>query len=123
MTTSIAQRSNSPQLNKPQINSIVIFIAAIGIAAMTIVTQPFSTDAPPTPSDIEWCCLGSKPADEPGRLMTDVDEVTSSVENSPRTGPLALRSVGLDPGAIDELIGGTVYAEVRHAHSSSNHVR
>jgi hypothetical protein len=55
--------------------------------------------------------------------MTDVGEVTSSVENSSRVSLLAVRSVGLDPGAIDELIGGTVYANAGAAHSSNNHVR
>jgi hypothetical protein len=139
MTTIIAQRPNSPQLSRHQSNIIVMFIAAIGIVAMTIATQPFSTGAPPeqtasspwqravsvdlTPSRAEWCCLGSKPADRLGRGMTDVGEVTSSVDNSPRPNLLAVRSVGLDPGGVDKLIGGTVYPEVRPARSSINEVR
>lgn len=138
MTTTITQRPISPQLSRPRFN-IIMFMAAIGIAAMTIATQPFSTGAPPdqidgspwrraasvdlTPSGAEWCCLGSKPAERLGRGMTDVDEVTSSVDNSRRVNRFAVRSVGLDPGAIDELIGGTVYANVRAGHSSNNHVR
>jgi hypothetical protein len=55
--------------------------------------------------------------------MTDVGEVTSSVDNRPRVRLLAVRSVVLDLGATDSLIGGTVYVEVRPARSSINHVR
>ena len=139
MTTIIAQRPNSPQLSGPQINKIIMLIAGIGIAAMTIATQPFNSGAPPeqiggspwrraapldlTSSGAVWCCLGSKPVERLGRGMTDVDEVTSSVDNSRRVNPLAVRSVGLDPGAVDRLIGGTVYADVRYTRSSINHVR
>jgi len=139
MTTIITQRPNNPQLSRLQINKIIMLIAAIGIAAMTIATQPFNSGAPPeqfggspwrrsapldlTSSGVVWCCLGSKPAERMGRGITDVDEVTSSVDNSRRVNPLAVRSVGLDPGATDKLIGGTVYVEVRPARSSINHVR
>jgi hypothetical protein len=139
MTTLITHRPNSPQLSRHQINNIIMFVAAIGIAAMTVATQPFSTGTPPgptdsspwrhaesvdpTPSEVDWCCLGSKPAERLGRGLADVGEVTSSVDNSPRVNPLAVSSVGLDPGVIDELIGGTVYPNAGAAHSSNNHVR
>jgi hypothetical protein len=139
MTTIITQRPTSAQINKAQINSVIMFIAAIGIAAMIIVTQPFNSGTPPgqidrsptrnavvtnpTPVQTEWCCLGSKPAELVGEGITDVGEVTSSVDNNPRMNPLALRSVGLDPGAIDKLIGGTIYPDVRHVPSSKNHLR
>ncbi|MCL1588611.1 MAG: hypothetical protein M3092_09340 [Actinomycetia bacterium] len=139
MTTIITQRPNSPQLSRPQINKIIMLIVAIGIAAMTIATQPFNSGVPPeqiegspwrraAPLDLTspgavWCCLGSKPAERLGRGVTDVGDVTSSVDNSRRVNPLVVRSVGLDPGDIDKLIGGTVYAEVRHTRSSINHVR
>jgi hypothetical protein len=139
MTTIITQRPISPQISRRQINNITMFIAAIGIAAMTIATQPFGAGAPPgqtesspwqraasvdlTPSGAQWCCLGSRPVERLGRGITDVDEVTSSVDNSPRVSRLAVRSVGLDPGTIDKLIGGTVYADVQPTYSSNNHVR
>ena len=79
--------------------------------------------AGPTPVQTEWCCLGSKPAELVGKGMTDVGEVTSSVDNNPRMNPLAIHSVGLDPGAIDKLIGGTIYPDVRHVPSWKNHLR
>jgi hypothetical protein len=139
MTTIITQRPTSPQLSNSRINNIIMFMAAIGIAAMIIATQPFNPGAAPAQIDrspsrsaivanptvpkADWCCLGSRPAEGLGKGMTDVGEVTSSVDNNPRMNPLAVRSVGLDPGAIDKLIGGTLHADVRPAHSSNNHVR
>ncbi len=139
MTTIHTQRPTSRQLSNSRINNVVMFLAAIGITAMIIATQPFSTGTPRdqidgspwrraasvdlTPFGAEWCCLGSKPAERLDRGMTDVDEVTSRVEHSRRVNPLAVRSVGFDRGAVDELIGETLYAEVRHTRSSFNHVR
>lgn len=139
MTTIITQRPDSPHLTKIQINNIIMFMVAIGIAAMTIATQPFNSAAPrdqiddapspvgveahATPPMAEWCCLGARPAEMAGRGMTDVSDVTSSVDNNPRLNLLAVRSVGLDPGAIDRLIGGTTYPVRRHALSSNNHMR
>jgi hypothetical protein len=139
VSTIITQKSSSPQLSNPLINNSIMFLAAIGIAAMIIVTQPFNSGAAlsqidrspsrsailanPTAPNADWFCLGSKPAEGLGKEMTDVGEVTSSVDNSPRLNPLAVRSVGLDPGAIDKLIDGTTYSDVRHVTSSKNPVR
>lgn len=139
MTTIITQRLDRPQFARLQINNIVMVMAAAGVAAMIIATQPFNSGAAPAQIDWSssrsaivanptvpksvWCCLGSKPAEGLGKGMTDVGEVTSSVDNNPRMNPLAVRSVGLDPGAINKLIAGTVYADARLARSSYNHVR
>jgi len=139
MTTITTQRPTNPRLGSSHINKLVMFLAVIGIAAMIIVTHPFNSGAPSeqidgspwrrgasvdlTPLGAEWCCLGSKPAERLGRGMTDVDEVTSRVNSSRRVNSLAVRSVGFDPGGVDEPIGGTVYAEVRHTRSSISHVR
>ena len=139
MTTIITQRPNSPQLSRPQINKTIMLIAAIGIVAMTIATQPFNSGAPPeqiegspwrraapldlTSSGAVWCCLGSKPAERLGSGMTDVGEVTSSVDNSRRVNPLAISSVGHDSRATDGPIGGAVRVGVRPARSSTNYLR
>ena len=107
MTTFDAYGTTNPQISK-----LVMFLAAIGIAAMIIFTHPFdvggdayrarldspgaSTTAIPRPQVADWCCLGSKPAEWLGQGMTDVGDVTSSVDKIPQKNPLIVEMVGLD---------------------------
>ena len=100
------------ETTNPQITKLVMFLAAIGIAAMIIITHPFdvggnanrarfdspgaSTTAIPRPQVTDWCCLGSKPAEWLGQGMTDVGDVTSSVDKIPRKSPLIVEMVWLD---------------------------
>lgn len=118
MTTIATHRPTTPITNH-----VVMFIAAIGVAVMIIATNPFDVGAAPNragpdvqnattaeiprPQPAGWCCLGSKPAEWPGQGMTDVGEVTSSVEMIPPLNALSDSSLGRVSGGVGVSEGQT----------------